>query len=169
MLTGKQVNKLLKQNQGSALIISVAITAVLITASLSVSLSMSAATRNTAYLSHSNKAYFSAEAGIESAIYALTGHGPGYEVSIPELTFPASEASAETVIDNRIQVDEGESFTIVLAENSSVAVPLYYEEGASLSKIDLEDLGFELSIEDYTGDLLSDLEPDYFVNEEEEF
>jgi len=161
-----------KDRSGSSLIISVILTAIIIAASLSVSVGMVSVAQRAAQLSSSAQAFFAAEAGIEEGIYTLTGHGPGYEPAdgeAPSETDFASGGEFSAIIDNLIESTGNPNYyTVTIPGSSSIAISLYYEDENEIEQaINVNDLDFELLIESYEGeDLRIDLEPDYWINGE---
>jgi len=131
---------------------------------------MASVAQRAAQLSSSGQAFFAAEAGIEEGIYSLAGHGPGYQEDISLNNF-INQSTVSTTVDNLLvaSIDEEESYTIEIPPNSSMAIALYYEdENEAEKKISMDNLDFELVIEDYDGNLRTDLKPDFSINYDDE-
>lgn len=148
--------KTLYDRTGSALIMSVGLTALIITASLSISVAIAAVARSTSQLAAANQSFFAAEGVIEEGVYKVTQSEPGQAITLAAFSPGNGSDTTATSVDNRLIRDESDSFT--LAPQQNLAIYLYnYDTEGNLHSIPLNDFSLSLS----TGDDLESIKSDF--------
>lgn len=162
----------IRERRGSALLVSMLITGLLVSVSLILSTLIFRESRITLDLLNATKAYYAAEAGVEASLYGLSHNLPGWQPTSDDgyAILPVGDAVTEYRVDNRCNAFpcfEGnvnpalvplDKLYYQLDWNETVQLPLFvYDQEAGLQ-----------GVEDFTVEFYSNLSGDDLAFRERE-
>ncbi|MDD3862090.1 MAG: pilus assembly PilX N-terminal domain-containing protein [Candidatus Gracilibacteria bacterium] len=160
----KIINKIWRDEAGTALLTAMLIMGVLLAISIALSSLVMREVRVTKDLIDAGKAFYSAESGVEEALYFLNNNLPGWETGEDDdvgRSLAASGGKFKYIVKNQCNsypcIDEGEydvadadpeAFYQALDLNESVLIPLFVVENGEIK-----------SVEDFTVEFYGEINP----------